>query len=222
MIFWIGILVAVALAFFAIRMGFYETWAILFNVVISIYLSVFVGPIVARIPAIANTSFSNALAVIATAIAAFLILQSITYILMTSQFSISFPKVLDVIGAGFLGFLGGLLLWSFVNFLIYLTPIPQSDFAEKFGYNSQFRQANVSVISWWCDLVGSIVSNRHDGTTTAEQTINGLFEDIVRKTKNAKAEQAPTGQSSEPDEPKTKIRPEDQLGPPPEIDFDHL
>lgn len=41
MAFWIGLLVAIIFAAMAIKVGLYETWAMLFNIIISVYLAVF-------------------------------------------------------------------------------------------------------------------------------------------------------------------------------------
>ena len=136
MVFWIGILVGGLFAWFAIRMGFYETWVMLFNIVISVYLGVFLGPIIANIVAVADAPYSNVLAILAIAIASFLILYGISYIFFTSQFNIPFPKVFDILVAGFLGFLAGFLVWSFVSFLVCIAPISQNTFVKEIGFGS--------------------------------------------------------------------------------------
>ena len=145
MVFWIGILVGGLFAWLTIKMlGFYETWAMLFNIVISIYLAVFLRPTIADIlPAAGNTPYSSALTIIAIAIASFAILHGISYVFFTSQFSVSFPRVLDILGTGFLGFLAGLLVWSFVSLLICIMPISQSSVVKTIGFGSQIDQANI-------------------------------------------------------------------------------
>ena len=115
MVFWIGILVGIVFAGFAVRKGFYETWTILFNILISVYLAISLREIIKNIlPAADGSSYSDALAMLIIAIAVFAILHGIAYIFLLSQFKIDFPKIFDGIGSGTLGFLGGVLVWSFI------------------------------------------------------------------------------------------------------------
>lgn len=200
MAFWIGILVAVAFVRFAIKIGFYETWAFTFNIVISIYLAIFLGPTIASIPALAETPHCNILAMIGTAIAVFLILHGISYTFITGQFSISFPKILDKPGAGFLGFAAGFLIWSFISFSIYITPISQNTFVKKIGFGSQSQQASISYISWWCNRVNTVVSSQ-DNKYTTEEMMDGLLKSVKRQTQDKTARQAPATKPSKPAEP---------------------
>ncbi len=54
MTFWIGILIGVLFAYFAVKIGFYETLIMMFNVVISVFLGIFLGPTIANIPNISK------------------------------------------------------------------------------------------------------------------------------------------------------------------------
>ncbi|MCK4751864.1 MAG: hypothetical protein KAS75_00355 [Planctomycetes bacterium] len=184
MAFWLGILVAAAFAWSAIKIGFYETWAMLFNIVIAVYLAVFIGPAVANIPAAANTPFGNIIAIAATAILAFAILQSISYLFITGHVTVPFPKIFDILGAAFLGFLAGFLVWSFASLLIFLTPISQNTFIKDIGFGDQFSQANIPYISWWCDLVNNVVAFE-DNQYTTQRIIDGLVKS-VEKTRTPK------------------------------------
>ena len=206
MVFWIGILVSGAFAWFAIKRGFYETWALVFNIVISIYLAVFLGPVIADIvPPAGDTLYSNALCMLATAIGSFLILHGISYTFLTGQFTVSFPKILDTLGTGFLGFLAGFLVWSFVGLLIYTTPISQQPTVKEIGFGTQFEQANVGYISWWCNLVNSAVSSQ-DKKYTTEQVISGLLESAESRVQDKTAEQT---KPAEPNDVETSITGED-------------
>ena len=175
MIFWIGILVGGLFTWFAIKIGFYETWALVFNMVISIYIAVFLVPVILDLfPAAGETSYANALALTAMAVGTFLILHGITYIFFTSQFRISLPKLFDLLFAGFLGFLAGFLVSSFVAVIITAMPISQNKYLNEIGFNRESQQANISYIAWWCDLVNSVVSSP-DNTATSKQVINTLL-----------------------------------------------
>jgi hypothetical protein len=222
MVFWVGILVGATFAWFAIKMGFYETWTMLFNIIISIYLAVFLGPVIADIvPVAGDTPYSNAVSILATAIAAFLILHCISYIFLTGQFSISFPKVFDILGAGFLGFLAGFLVWSFAGLLISISPISQNTFIKGIGFSNQFRQTNVPYISWWCNLVNTVVSSQ-DNEYTTQQAISGLLKKVGKKARAKAANQTTPAEPNEPAEAnnvESSITEKDQPGPPPKIDY---
>ena len=180
MVFWIGILVGGLFAWLAIKIGFYEIWTMLFNIMVSVYLAVFLGPVIAKIiPGLGQGGYSNALAILAVGVVTFLILYGISYILLTGQFTISFPKVLDILGAGLLGFLTGFLVWSFVSLLICVAPVSQNACIKEIGFDRQSQQANISYVSWWCDRVNTMVFSK-DNYLTAEQGIDNLlksFED---------------------------------------------
>ncbi len=209
MVFWIGILVGGLFAWLAIRIGFYETWVMLFNIVISIYLAIHLQPLIADfVPTSARMLYSNALIVMATAIASFLTLHGITYVLFTSQFRISFPKVFDILGAGLLGFFAGFTVWSFASFLVCITPISQNTLVKEFGFNRQ--QANVSSLCWWCNLVNGVVS-RPDDQLTTEKLIDSLLKTVekkprLRRTRRAgPTRPANTNESTEPNKVQTNL-----------------
>ena len=96
MIFWMGILVGGVFAWYAVKMGLYVMWAVLFNIVISVYLAVFLGPVIVDIvPAAGDATYGNILTIIGTAIAAFLILHCISHVFVTGVFSVSFPRIFN-------------------------------------------------------------------------------------------------------------------------------
>ena len=170
------------MAWYAIRIGFYEMWAILFNIVISIYMAVFLGPpALDIIPGVADTPYSNVLAMLSIAAGAFLILHCISYTLITGQFSVTFPRIFNSLGAGLLGFLAGFLVWSFASLLIYMTPVSQNKFVREIGFGSQFHQSNLSAICRWCDLVNKVVASE-DSRISSEKAISELFMSRTQET----------------------------------------
>ena len=209
MAFWLGILVAAIFAWAAIRIGFYETWGLLFNLLISIYLAIFLRPIILNnIPAVADTTHSNPLIMLVTAITSFLILYGISYTLLNNRSKIVFPKIFDILGTGVLGFAAGFLVWSFVNLLICLTPLSQAAFAKKINLSDQFEQISVPYISMCCNLVNTVVSSA-DSRYTTEQAISDLLGDVKRKAQRDK--------QAETDDPnRENIDQKNLLGPPPE------
>jgi len=186
MVFWLAILGGGLFAWFAVKLGFYDTWALLFNIVIAIYMAVFLTPVIAEfIPAADEIPYSTALTLIVIAAGAFFILFGISYTLITGQFNVPFPRIFDVVFAGLLGFLAGFLVFSFAAFLICVTPISENKCLKEIGLSSQSQQANISYICWWCDLVNSFVASE-DSDYTAEKVIGSL----LQKTNNDSVENA--------------------------------
>jgi hypothetical protein len=175
MVFWIGILFSGLFACYAIRKGFYEMWALGFNIVISIYIAVFLGQVVADIIPTGDVAYNRTLTVLAIAVACFLILHGISYTFITGQFSIPFPRIFDVVAAGLFGFLVGFLVWSFAGLLIMTTPITKNALSKDIGFDTRVQQTNVSYVSWWCNLANRIVSSE-DSKQTPQQAIGWLLE----------------------------------------------
>jgi len=202
MVFWLAILAGGLFAWFAVKIGFYDTWAMLFNIVISVYLAVFLTPLVAEIvPAIGNKACCNALTSIAIALGSFFILYGISYTFITGQFSVSFPKIFDLVFAGLLGFMTGFLVLSFIAFLLSITPVSNNEFVKEIGFNRQSQQPNLSYIGWWCDLVNGMVASK-SGYCPAEQAIDWFFES---------AEEKKPPRSVEPNEPKAILDSNDTI-----------
>jgi hypothetical protein len=219
MVFWIGILVGGTFAWLAIKLGFYQTWALVFNIIISIYLAVYLQPVITNIPAVGDTPYSNVLTMAVVALASFLILHGISYTFLTGQFNVSFPKVFDTLGTGLLGFLAGFLVWSFLSLLIYITPASQNTFVKGIGFTDQFQQTSVSCISRFCNLVNAVVSSQGN-ENSAEQTISKLLKGAESKTQKKTPEKPePVKPVKKPSDVKTGITDQNQLGPPPEIDI---
>ena len=215
MAFWLGILVGGIFAWFAIKLRFYQTWALTFHIIISIYLAIYLRPAIVNIPAIGDNLYSSVLALLVIAAASFLILHSVSYIFLTGQFDIRFPKIFDTLGTGILGFLTGFLIWSFFSLLIYITPAPQNSLMKDIGFTSEFQQISISYISRFCNLVNAVVSSQ-DNKYSAEHIINQLLKDTALKKRPEKTRpEEPT--TAEPNEPEPTI--EEKLGAPPEIDI---
>jgi len=176
MVFWLGILFAMFFAWFAFKIGFYETWALVFNIVVSVYLAVFVGPLILKmVPAADDTPYATILAMVSTAVAVFLILESISYSLITSQFGVTFPKVLDMLGGPALGFAGGFLVWSFVFLLICMSPLCRNKLVRAISFNAEAKAATTSNICWWCNAVHRFVAFEY-GEQTVKREVNKLLQ----------------------------------------------
>ena len=180
MVFWTGILVGALFAWLAVKLGFYETWAMLFNIVVSVYLAVVLTPIIIElIPASKDTPYCNALCMIATGIGCFAVLHGMSYTFLTGQFKMPFPKAFDIVFAGLLGFLSGFLVLSFAVLVFAASPIAQNRFLTELGLSKESQQANISYVAWWCDRVNSLVALQGNDNAP-QQAIKSLLDSATK------------------------------------------
>jgi uncharacterized membrane protein required for colicin V production len=185
LLFWIGILIAVVFAVSSVKLGFYQAWTTLFNVLVAVYLGVRLGPVIQGfLPS--GGPYGGAIAVGATAILTFLILHGISYVFLIGQFEVTFSRGINQLGSALLGFLAGLLAWSFVTLVICTTPFSQNDFVRDAGFGPKgFEQARMqSYLVWWCGAVDKLVASS-DGGQDIEQTVKDLLAKPVTKTRIA-------------------------------------
>jgi len=154
MVFWIAILAGVLLAWLAVRLGFYETWALLFNVVISIYVAIFLAP---RVGALAPASaYGVAFSMILLAGGCFAILHGLCYVFLTGQFSVPFPRFFDIFLAAALGFVAGFLILSFAALVVTVTPLAEHKLVRSIGFDLESQGPNLSSLAWCCDRVHAV------------------------------------------------------------------
>jgi len=210
MIFWTGALVGVIFAYFTVKIGFYEALVLLFNIVISVYLAVYLRPILVNVPAIGDAPCCDALSMFGTAIATFLILHGISYTFLTGQFNIPFPRVFDTLGAACLGFLAGFLIWSFVSLVICITPASQHPVMKGIGFGGrQFEQSNAPYLYWWCDLVNVIVSEQEAEHPT-KQAVSQLLKSIEERAKAKTTKPVELPKPAEPPKPAVLPKPAEE------------
>ena len=214
MVFWLSILVGGLFVWLAVRMGFFETWTLLFNIVVSIYVSVFLTPAILEIiPAAGDPSYGIALTLIVAAVGPFLFLSGISYVFLTGQFKVSFPKTFEILFAGSLGFLAGFLVSSFVSLALTITPLSRNSLMSTIGFNSVSQQPNISYVCWWCDAVHSIVSVPYDRTTSV-QIVDQLLSRTEAKTADKPDPESGSNKSASPPAPEGKRNLEDSLAEP--------
>lgn len=189
-----GILFGGLCVWFAIKIGFYETWTMLFNIVIAIYIALFLAsPIIDFLPEeTSNIPCSDALALLIIAVGTFLILHGISYILFTSQFKVTFPKMFDILFSGILGFCGGFLLLSFAALIIFLTP-----FGKYATIDKESVKTNMKSTYWLFDGIQSIVSQQENKLKSCD-----LIEQLLTKsqpdTQNRDHDQAESDKPIQP------------------------
>ncbi len=153
MVFWVGILAGAVLAWVAVKIGFYEMWAVLVNLVLSAYLAVAFAPKLAETSAFSGNTHSSGLAFAAVAVGGFVVLHGLTYIVFLSQFKVPFGRLLDTAGAGVLGFLGGILAWGVVVIAIGLMPV------KVMGLDTEVAKEKLGYVSGWTNLVHRVAGS---------------------------------------------------------------
>ena len=176
MVFWLAVLAGTLFVWIGVTAKFYEMLVLFFNIVISLYVALFLTPVVLdTIPSAGETPFGHTLSLVAIGLGTFLILYAISYTFLTGTSSVAFPKIFETLFAGLLGFLTGFLLLSVAGLLICLSPISQYHFAKRMGLDAPSQQANISFLCWWCDSVHTLVSYS-DTETNSRQAIDELLD----------------------------------------------
>jgi hypothetical protein len=205
MVFWIAILTGALFIWLAVRMGFYETWALLFNILVSIYVAIFLAPVVAEfIPMPGKASWCTALSMLVLGGGCFAILHGLSWVFLTGQFSIRFPSLFDVVLSGLLGFVAGFLVLSFAALIVSTTPLARNEIVGTLGMDRQGQQANIAGIAHCCDLIHR-AAGFADGFTT-QKAVTRLLETTDRLSANDKTPLAP----NEPNEPNVVNPPQPQ------------
>jgi hypothetical protein len=201
-VFWTGILVAAVFAYSAIKLGFYQAWTILFNVVIAVYIGIKLGPALEEFVPMSG-QYCKALAVLATGVGTFLILQGIAYVFLIGQFAVTFPRGVNTLGSGLVGFLAGFLVWSFAAVVLCTTPLSDNAFVKDIGFESKnLEEAKVQpYLVWWCNFVDKLVV-AGDSQASVEQTVKDLLTRPVQTgTKVRTGRPAPVVDANEPNRP---------------------
>jgi|GEM_PF-679827 len=211
MVFWIAILTGALFVWLAVRMGFYETWALLFNILVAIYVSIFLAPAVARfVPMPGGASWCTALSMLVLAGGSFAILHGLSWVFLTGQFSVRFPSLFDVVFSGILGFVAGFLILSFAALALSTTPLAEHKIVTTLGLGRQGQKANVVGIARCCDLIHSVAGFADSGTTQA--AVAKLLETSDRLTADDKTRVDPNDPNGT-DPPKAQPQPRETQPP---------
>jgi len=184
MTFWIGILIAVGFAASAIKLGLYQAWTMLFNVVIAVYIGVNWGPAIETFVPAASGQYGRTLAILGAGLGTFLVLHALSYTFLIGQFEVSFPNSFNKLLSPLLGFLAGFLVWSFVVLVFCTTPFCQNASVKDAGLDSKtFEEAKMKqYLIWWCNLVDKFAASG-ESDTDAEEAVKNLLAKPAKDTK---------------------------------------
>lgn len=178
-----SIIIGVVFGIVAARKGLYSTWALLVNICVSIYLAVFLTPTVLyNIGSLADAPYALPACLAIIAVAVFAILQSIAVIFFTGQFHFSFPKILNILGAGLLGFVSGFVVCGFLGFVILTMPVLQQDSA----FAGQLTEAAELSVVKVCNCINFL--SRQTGRYRAKDVIEWCVGDEPAERRDSEPE----------------------------------
>ena len=167
MLFGVAMAVGGLFAWNAVQIGFFNTWIMFFHVLLAVYLAIFLAPVMASdTTAVVTTSWGFALTMICIVIATLSIGYGICFLCLSGRFHVAFPKTFDTLVAGFVGFLTGFLVLSFITLTMSLSPLSQFGFCKAMDLEMTQQSTNTAYVYWWCDwmhmLIGSGVPRSSD------------------------------------------------------------
>lgn len=206
MVFWIAILIGVLFAWLGVRLGFYETWILCFNVIVSIYVAIFLAPFVVDFaPGTGQAAaYCTALSLIVLAGGCFAILQGMSYVFLTGQFNIPFPRLFDILFSGLLGFAAGFLILSFVALVVTTTPLAEHKIAGTIGVTPEAQGPNIACLARGCNLIHTFAGSEANDHTP-QKAVDRLL--TARHDRDSDA-------AGETTEPNTPPPPSPSAGPP--------
>ena len=169
MVFWLAVLVAAFFAWVGVQIGFYATWTMFFSLLLAAYLAIFLSPVVIdNVPAATGTPYGYTLVFLCIAVATMILSYGICYAFLSGHLRFEFPKILDTVGAGILGFLAGFLASSVLTFSFALLPLWELDWLRSLGLEASSQKTNTTYMCWWCDLLHTLASSSETGLSSAE------------------------------------------------------
>ncbi|MFA6187241.1 MAG: hypothetical protein WC770_08550 [Phycisphaerae bacterium] len=165
------LITALGFAWLGYKKTWYPAWAFLFNIIVAIYLGVMAAPqIIDKLPIIRTElgDFAYSGTMLSLAVVFFIIAQLATFRYLTAVYCVSFPSLLNSIGAAILGFFTGAAIAGFVIFLINISPPQGSKYVAFFtGAKLSQEKAN-TVVYKTCNFVHSVSLQQHP-TSVSEQ-----------------------------------------------------
>lgn len=175
MVFWVAMIAGLAGAFFAIKkQSVYALWAILFNLMVAIYVSVMLArPIISLLDTdTAGYAYQLAISMLLIAAVLFALLQIIAVSFFTS-YGLQFSKTFDTAGSAVLGFIIGFLTCSYFFFIICVMPVSRKT-SLLWPNGSPNRTAVMSVVKT-SDLIAKLSLQRYDEFKDADSLVGEII-----------------------------------------------
>ena len=183
----ITIIVGILFALLGMKKTFYPMWALLFNVLLAIYLAVMLTPIIIDKFKIIDSfgNYSYALCLLSIAVAVFAVAQLLTFRFLTAVYCVSFPAILNNAGAAILGFLTGFAVANFIIFIITITPITGNPSLDKLSKDAQSYGNVDSYLISTCKVINKL--SLQCDKKAPQKAVAGIIEHCKGSTKNRPA-----------------------------------
>ena len=170
MLFWLTVGMSLLTGLLGLKLRWFESMALLFNLLIGIYVGLYATPYLAVLaPTALDIPYGMPLTALGVSLVCFGILQTITYLLITGQFSVYFPKFPDHLGGGICGFLAGFLVLSFATTLINV----QSQ-ANTEPLLSKEVSVQANTLEWWTGKIHCFTGKKGTSMTEALTALKKL------------------------------------------------
>lgn len=151
------IIIGVVVGFMGRRAGFVSMWTMLFNVLISIYISIMLSPtIIGLLPSLNTSDYYRAMCLLGIAIFVFAVAHNILSMYLPEVFSVAVPKLFDGWIAGIAGFFVGFFVSSFIIFIFAVTPLSRTSVIKKISPEETLGQAVSSPVLGACKIVSEL------------------------------------------------------------------
>ena len=129
----IVLIISILFTWLGIRKGVYSMGAVLFNLLMSIYVGVLSTPLILKTsPGLEASGYYAAFCIIFLTISCFALLQGICYYFFLRGADILFPDLFDKIAGGVTGFFSGYVLMGFVFLVICMMPFSRVHFLQNY------------------------------------------------------------------------------------------
>lgn len=170
MLFWLAMIVGLALAVWGRKRGLFVLWQCLVNTAIAIYVAVMLTPrLVGILPEIGQTPYHHTTAMFGLGVILFVILQTTSATILSGFGAVRFPAIFDGLGAALAGFGTGYMAASFLAFMLYAMPFAGDD-GMDWLFPKDRLPAAVKAVESVCDTVGVLSIQFHDDQV--RRTIN--------------------------------------------------
>ncbi|TFG47513.1 MAG: hypothetical protein E4H40_06330, partial [Candidatus Brocadiia bacterium] len=148
MLFLLTIIIGAIFAAIGRKKGFVNVWTMLFNLLITIYLSVMLSPtIIGYIPVLDTSCYYHALCILVVALFVFTSTHILVGMYFSGVFYVPLPKIFNGLVAGILGFFLGFLASSFIFFMFGITPLAGHPTVKNLTGDASFDQINSTLLS---------------------------------------------------------------------------
>lgn len=162
MLFWLAIIVGLALAAWGHKRGLFVLWQCLFNTGVAIYVAVMLTPrLVGMLPEIGQTPYHHTTAMLGLGVILFVALQTISATLLSGFGEVRFSAIFDGLVSAMAGFGTGYMAASFLAFTLYAMPFAGGD-GMGWLFSKGRLPAAVKTVDAVCETVGTLSMQFHD------------------------------------------------------------